>query len=243
MTSKAPLAPDMMEQGSPFSTSEQAFSPLRAGVVGGGQACYDLLQNTQKGHFDKLDFKVLGVAGRNPESPGYRYARELGLFVTSDYPDLYTLPDLNMIIELTGSEAIMEDLLRTKPRGISLLDHRSARILWIPLLKEAGDGDLEGLLAYHKKMRQNTQRVLDSLPYKLMVVNKDKTINMVNQTFLEARDLKQEDVLGQYCHKIRYGLERPCGELGKSCYLDVVKEKGSRQHDSRNRPARREERL
>jgi PAS domain S-box-containing protein len=225
MTSKDPIPHDKIKLGSPFSPSGRDFSPLRAGVVGGGQACYDLLQNTQRGHFDKLDFKVLGVAARDVDGPGYGYAGELGLFVTTTYQDLYDLPDLNMIIELTGSEAVMEEILRTKPKGVSLLDHRSARILWIPLLKEAGDGELEGLLAYHKKMRENTQRVLDSLPYKLMVVNKDKTINMVNQTFLEARGLKQEDVLGKYCHAIRYGLDRPCGELGKPCYLDVVKEK------------------
>ncbi len=225
MIQKDPVQPDILEKGSPFSPPAHAFSPLRVGIVGGGKACHDLLRHTQKGRFDKLNFQVLGVAGKNPESPGYQYARELGLFTTARYRDLYDLPDVNMIIELTGSDAVMEDLLRTKPHGVSLLDHRSARILWIPLLKEAGEGELESLLAYHKKMRQNTQRVLDSLPYKLMVVNRDKTINMVNRTFLEARGLKHEDVLGQYCHKIRYGLERPCGELGKPCYLDAVKER------------------
>ncbi len=77
---------------------------------------------------------------------------------------------------------------------------------------------------YHKNMRQNTQRVLDSLPYRLMVVNDDKTINMVNRTFLEARGLKQEEVLGQYCYKVRYGLDQPCEQYDKPCYLDVVKE-------------------
>jgi len=214
----------MVETGSPFSTRMQPFSPLCVGVVGGGEACYELLKNIQDGHLDKFNLKVVGVAGQNDQAPGYRYAQELGLFTTARYQDLYSLPGLNTIIELTGSEAVMEDLLRTKPRGVSLLDHRVARVLWIPLLQKAGKSDLETLLAYHKNMRKNTQRVLDSLPYKLMVVNKDKTINMVNQTFLKAAGLTQEEVLGEYCHKIRYGLDKPCGEYGRPCYLDVVKE-------------------
>ncbi|MFP4085968.1 MAG: PAS domain S-box protein [Desulfobacteraceae bacterium] len=224
MPSKGLSLSKMVETGSPFSTSMQTFSPLCVGVVGGGEACYELLKNIQDGHLDKFNLKVAGVAGQNDQAPGYRYAQELGLFTTARYQDLYSLPGLNTIIELTGSEAVMEDLLRTKPRGVSLLDHRVARVLWIPLLQKAGEGDLETLLAYHKNMRKNTQRVLDSLPYKLMVVNKDKTINMVNQTFLKAAGLTQEEVLGEYCHKVRYGLDKPCGEYGRPCYLDVVKE-------------------
>lgn len=224
MPSKDLSLSKMVETGSPFSTRMQTFSPLCVGVVGGGEACYELLKNIQDGHLDKFNLKVVGVAGQNDQAPGYRYAQELGLFTTARYQDLYSLPGLNTIIELTGSEAVMEDLLRTKPRGVSLLDHRVARVLWIPLLQKAGESDLETLLAYHKNMRKNTQRVLDSLPYKLMVVNKDKTINMVNQTFLKAAGLTQEEVLGEYCHKIRYGLDKPCGEYGRPCYLDVVKE-------------------
>ena len=224
MPSKDLSLSKMVETGSPFSTRMQTFSPLCVGVVGGGEACYELLKNIQDGHLDKFNLKVVGVAGQNDQAPGYRYAQERGLFTTARYQDLYSLPGLNTIIELTGSEAVMEDLLRTKPRGVSLLDHRVARVLWIPLLQKAGESDLETLLAYHKNMRKNTQRVLDSLPYKLMVVNKDKTINMVNQTFLKAAGLTQEEVLGEYCHKIRYGLDKPCGEYGRPCYLDVVKE-------------------
>lgn len=224
MPSKDLSLSKMVETGSPFSTRMQTFSPLCVGVVGGGEACYELLKNIQDGHLDKFNLKVVGVACQNDQAPGYRYAQELGLFTTARYQDLYSLPGLNTIIELTGSEAVMEDLLRTKPRGVSLLDHRVARVLWIPLLQKAGGSDLETLLAYHKNMRKNTQRVLDSLPYKLMVVNKDKTINMVNQTFLKAAGLTQEEVLGEYCHKIRYGLDKPCGEYGRPCYLDVVKE-------------------
>lgn len=208
--------------GSPFSRELQTFAPLCVGVVGGGEACYELLKNTQNGYLDKFNLKIAGVASQDPEAPGYRYARTLGLFTSPRYQDLYTLPDLNMLIELTGVEAVMEDLLQTKPHGVSLMDHHAARALWIPLLKEAGEGDLESLLAYHKNMRRNTQRVLDSLPYKLMVVNRDKSINMVNRTFLEAGGLDQKAVLGEPCFKIRYGLDRPCGEYGRPCYLDVV---------------------
>jgi len=72
----------------------------------------------------------------------------------------------------------------------------------------------------------DVQTVLDSLPYRVMVVNPDKTIHMVNRTFLERRNLKGKEVLGRHCYEIRYGLEQPCKELGRRCYMEEVRKSG-----------------
>jgi len=69
------------------------------------------------------------------------------------------------------------------------------------------------------------QTILDSLPYRIMVVNPDKTIHRVNRTFLEKRGLSNREVLGRACHEIRYGLSQACGEAGRRCYMDEVRAK------------------
>jgi PAS domain S-box-containing protein len=69
------------------------------------------------------------------------------------------------------------------------------------------------------------QTILDSLPYRIMVVNPDKTIHRVNRTFLEKRGLSNSEVLGKACHEIRYGLMQHCGDAGRRCYMDEVRAK------------------
>jgi two-component system NtrC family sensor kinase len=71
----------------------------------------------------------------------------------------------------------------------------------------------------------DVQTILDSLPYRIMVVNPDKTIYRVNRTFLKKRGLSNQEVLGKRCHEIRYGLEQPCSEAGRRCYMEEVREK------------------
>lgn len=71
----------------------------------------------------------------------------------------------------------------------------------------------------------DVQTILDSLPYRIMVVNPDKTIYRVNRTFLKKRGLSNQEVLGKRCHEIRYDLEQPCSEAGRRCYMEEVREK------------------
>ena len=105
-------------------------APLRVAIVGGGKACYDLLRILDENHLSGPNMKVLGVADINPQAPGLVYAAKLNLFATTNFEELYDLVNLNLLIELTGSEEVREAILRAKPTGISIMDHRGARFLW-----------------------------------------------------------------------------------------------------------------
>ena len=60
---------------------------------------------------------------------------------------------------------------------------------------------------------------MDSLPYRVMVVNMDRTISAVNQTLSKEYDLTNEEAIGRPCYEVRYGLNRPCEEVGRECFL------------------------
>ncbi|GAI86223.1 unnamed protein product, partial [marine sediment metagenome] len=117
------------------------------------------------------------------------------------------------IIELTGSTEVREAIRQTKPPAISLIGHRGARLLFDLVQVEFEKTEIEKKRQKHEeKERKYTQIILDSLPYRIMVVNMDMTIERVNQTFLEEFNLAYEDVLGKHCYEVRYGLEKSCGE-------------------------------
>lgn len=208
----------------------QAEVPMNVAIVGGGKACQNLLKILDKDRLSRLRMKIMGVSDRNPEAPGFLYANELKLFTTTSLQELFTLEDLNLIIELTGSKSVRDEILRTKPSGVSFIDHRAARLLWDLIQTEVEKTELEkDREAYQEKEKKHMQLILDSMPYRVMVVNMDMTVDTVNRTFLTEFNLTPQKVIGRPCFMVRYGLDQPCDELGRVCYikshLDDIKEK------------------
>lgn len=229
MTGEVVISPEKTWPDEPVGVvrGQQAEMPLNVAFVGGGKACLNLLQILGKERLSRLKMKILAVADINPKAPGILYAEKLNLFTTTSYQDLYSLEGLNFIIELTGSTDVKEAILKTKPERISLIGHRGARLLWDLVHMEVEKTELEKKRQEsQEKERKQTQVILDSLPYRIMVVNDDMTIDGVNETFLKERDLGYNDVLGKHCYNVRYDLDRPCAEYGKRCYLEEVKKTG-----------------
>lgn len=211
---------------------KQARSSLNVAIVGGGKACSNLLKVLDKDRQARLKMKILGVADRNPKAPGLCYARELNLLTTTNIRDLSDLDGLNLIIELTGSSKVREEIAKVTPPGVSIIDHMGARLLWDLIQIETEKYELEREnLEKKEKGKKYSQTILDSLPYRIMVVNLDFTVDTVNLTFLREFHLNRENILESHCYEARYGLDKRCKETGSICYLEDrledMKEKGS----------------
>jgi two-component system, NtrC family, sensor kinase len=209
----------------------QAGIPLHVAIVGGGKACSDLLHLLDPDRLSRLNLKILGVFDKSPEAPGIRYARELKLFVTDRLEDLFALQGLNLIIELTGVAPLQNEIYSKRPAGVSVIDHKAARLLWDLIQIEAKKTDLEKEhQTVEQKSREQTQLILDSLPYRVMVVSMDMTIETVNRTFLKEYGLRREEAVEKHCYEVRYGLDKPCSAYGKPCFvtdrIDEIREKG-----------------
>ena len=99
-------------------------------IVGGGEFCRVFIEFLLNGDFDGNHPGVIGVADVNPDAAGMVYARQLGIFTTSDYKDLYHLENLEILLELTHSNTLAEVIRDSKPTGVRLLDHKAARTVW-----------------------------------------------------------------------------------------------------------------
>ncbi len=108
-------------------------------IVGGGKGCHEILLLFEEYEPKNVRLKVLGVADPNPKAPGIRYAQEKGLFVTQDFHELFRrFPEVDLIIELTGRDEVLEEIYRAKPRKAKVIDHVGARLFWeiIALFRE-----------------------------------------------------------------------------------------------------------
>ena len=207
--------------------------PYKAGIVGGGQACFNLLKLIDKNNMSRLKLEIAGIADTNPYAPGISHAIKKGIFTTDDYRNLFEIDGLNIIIELTGSVDVVNEIVREKPQDISLLDHFSSRILWELLENEIETEDLENRWEkYIEWVRKQSKVIPDSIPYRIMVVNMDKSIETVNQTFLNSYNLTEDKIYGKHCYELDLGpnMVRECAKKNGKCHidehLDEIKKKG-----------------
>ena len=135
----------------------------------------------------------------------------MNLFTTTSLQKLFALEGLNLIIELTGSARVKEEIYRTKPPDVSVIDHMAARLLWDLIQMELEKTELEReRQRYEERGKKHTQVILDSLPYRIMVVNMDMTVDTVNQTFLRKFKLTPEEIHGKHCYEAYKGLKTKC---------------------------------
>ena len=136
----------------------QARLPLKMGIIGGGKACDDLLTLLIEEHVSPLNIEILGVSDPNPDAPGMIHSRRLSIYTTPDFRQLYKLPGLNFLIELTGSNAVRKQVIETKPFEISFMDHRSSRLLWDLLQINTEKSQLQlGEIALQEEVRRHKE--------------------------------------------------------------------------------------
>ena len=175
----------------PIRRGAQSRLPLKTAIIGGGKSCADLLTLLSDERLTHLKMQILGVADPNPEAPGMARARELGLFTTGDFSDLYSLSGLNLLIELTGSLAVRERIIRTIPLPISFIDHRGARLLWDLIQMEIEKHALQ--VESEKKLRQ----FLESAHDVIIIKDLDGRYLYVNPAGSRSTGLSREQVIGR----------------------------------------------
>ena len=196
----------------------QSNLALKVALIGGGKACYDLLILFNDEMLQPLNIEIIGVADLSLDAPGISLAHDMGIFTTAKFPDLYSLPGLNMIIELTGLTDVRDRMIRSKPIHISSIDNKGARLLWdliqIKIEKQQLYNKMETVV---QKERDWSQKVIDSLPDRIMVLNKDYTIYSVNKTFVKETGLSEEDVIGSFCYDVAESIFGICKGQKHKC--------------------------
>ncbi len=98
---------------------------MRVGLVGAGQGGSRVLAVLHR----LPEIEIVGVVDRDPEAPGMKQALEFGVSTWDDMSMLIQQPKLDMIIEVTGVEAVQDTLRKSLPPGCHLVDADAARLL------------------------------------------------------------------------------------------------------------------
>jgi PAS domain S-box-containing protein len=167
--------------------------PIGVAIVGGGPGCKAIMDMILGERLKQLRMKLIGVACTNPGAVGYRYAQEQGIYTTKNYRDLFRLQDLHMIIELTGREEVANEISRTKPDHVGLMDHVAARLFWDIFQIE------EQRLAERRRTEETLRQARDELEVRVkertaqLVESNARLRSEVNERQLAEAGLKESE--------------------------------------------------
>lgn len=114
---------------------------MKVGIVGAGQGGTAVLKALKT----LPEVSLVGIADVNPEAPGIKLAQEFRVPVFSNFRDLLQLPQLDLVVEATGSRKVQEALHAEKQRQTTIVDAQAAKLMMD--LVEAKEGLLESLHA------------------------------------------------------------------------------------------------
>jgi PAS domain S-box-containing protein len=190
---------------------------MNIAVVGGGRRCKDFMDVIQRHTFLEIDPKIVAVADIRPDAPGLVAAMEKGLFITSSYDDFFDRDDIDLIVELTGSMDIYNDILAKKKKNVRAIADRTAQLFWeisrVSTMQKKTDQELREARALY------SMALNDLIQEEVLVIDHRFRIIDTNDAFLEKFGLTRDQVIGQFCYKITHHLENPCSGEDHPCPL------------------------
>ena len=228
---------------SPPSNSRKAKGKSRDGpniaIIGGGTRCQDLLQMFAHDRFKHLQAKIVAVADINPQAPGFLLAKEQGIYTTTDYRELPHLKDLDLIIELTGKEDLLIEVLKNKPPQAQVLDYTISRVI----------SDMVSFKGVYKARERDldfSQTMIRTLfagiREPLFLLRHDFRILDTNEPMLSLFGLTKEEVVGRTCHEVSHRSLQPCNSKTCHCPMKETLKTGLSAHaihehlDRENKP-------
>jgi two-component system, NtrC family, sensor kinase len=178
-------------------------------IVGGDETGRFFLDFFRRVSLPHVEINILGVCDTDPQAPGLQLARGLGIFTSHDFREILELPDLNGVLELTNSQDVLLDLMRLRPEGVWILEHRVSSLFQtlLLLIRDLGRKDREVALE-----RTVSNFLMQQAHERIVVLEPDFKIADASEGYLKAVNKSKKDVIGGNCHEIAHGLSSPCSQ-------------------------------
>ncbi len=190
---------------------------MNIAIVGGGSKCLYLLNFIEKHTFQIIAPIIVAVADINPSAAGFLKAKEQGLFVTENYNDFFNRDDIDLIVELTGSLDIYNDILNKKKKNVRAIAHTTAILFWEIARIARKEQDTSLKLREAKTIYE--VMINELIEEDVMVIDTDYRITDINDTMLNKLGLKRDEAIGHFCYEITHHQDKPCSGNNHPCPL------------------------
>jgi PAS domain S-box-containing protein len=111
-----------------------------------------------------------------------------------------------MIIELTRRDEMANEIFRTKPDHVRVMDHVAARVFWDVFQIE------EERIVERRRSEETTKlayaelnQIFETSADGMRVIDKDFNVLRVNQTFLALSGMSKDEAIGKKCYEVFRG--------------------------------------
>lgn len=160
---------------------------VRVAITGAGKEGYSAYMMLK----EIKEVSIAGIADTDPTAPGMVAARNEGKFVTEDINDLLLIPDLDVIIDATGSPEVLGFIQQNKNSKTSIMEARAADLI-ISILLEKKEELLE-----IKSVKSQLSAILNSVQEAIEVADIDGNIKFVNPAFSKITGITENERINQ----------------------------------------------
>ena len=180
-------------------------------IIGGGQGGTSIL----KAWNGVEEFKIIGLCDVDPAAPGIKQAMSEGIPVYADLMVALRQPDIDLIIEATGSEKVRELINTQKPKMARVIDSDVANI--VMMFTEAHDEVV-------KKARSKKEAFKTSAQFLVQTYGKEGvvyfTTDLEEYDFVESKNIEMPGI--RVGKKIDQGGDIEKCILSKQAITDTV---------------------
>ena len=200
---------------------------LKIAVVGGGTRCLSILKLINSQGLKRLRAEVVGVADLNPQAVGFVEAERRGIFTTTDYRRLLELSDLDLIVELTGKQSLLSDLVEQKPDSVEVIDY-NASLLFHDIASFGAELERkeEEISVERSFARALTQATNEGV----MVLDPEYRILRINEAACRWAGLGPEEAHGKFCFQVLVNSPSPCDSPSSPCPMRQTLSTGKSAH-------------
>ncbi len=187
---------------------------LNVGLVARGSRCLSIMRALRSIKPVHFQFKIAGIAAITKSIACYKYAGEMDIELFDDYLELLSMDHLDFILELTGEQHILSDLVEHKPPTVGVLDRQASMLLLdiATLHERVADKATEINLA-----TSFASALLEASPDGVMVIDRHFRIINCNESPLITGGKGRKSVLGKSCHEVIYDSQKHCDCMGRAC--------------------------
>jgi len=206
-----------------ISRSLTFSKPLKIAVIGGGTRCAALLSLLEKDRLRDVPIEIVAVADHNPDAAGFREAKKRGIYTTEDFRELVNFPEVDLIIELTGNEKLLKEVLPYLPPQVQILDYAISKLLGEIILLSEGCHECNVELDF---TRNFVAALWNSVADRILLLDEDYKIIDINPSMQSILGAKRSDVIGRYCYQVMHQSLSPCNTAKRPCPLQETLKTG-----------------
>ena len=190
---------------------------MRTILIGGGKGARAIIDLARGEFLQEFVLNIICVVDPDLSAPGLKYAQGFGINISDSMTEtLSSIENIELIIELTGSDEVLERIYKIMPSGAALIDHTFAHIfLDLVNAQKSQKRQLEEITALEKKIERDRfflQSLFDNIPDPVVVLDKNKRAIKINDSFSRFSKLTISEALGKTCEQLLTNTE-----LGEKC--------------------------